>query len=275
VTVIESTKNPRLRAAAALRDRRERDRQGLTLVDGVREVRRAVEAGVDVVEAFVDVARLADADRELLHTLRASAGAVVEVAPAALARIAFGDRSDGIVAVVRIPETRIDALVLPPDPLVVVVEDVEKPGNLGAIVRSADGAGVDAVIVADPLTDVFNPNAIRASVGTIFSVPIATASAADTLAWLTANNIWPIATIVDAPVGYTDVDLGRPVAIVLGSEAAGLSETWRGPAVTAVSVPMAGIADSLNVSTAAAILLYEAVRQRADRDRSVAANPAH
>ncbi|MFL5755183.1 MAG: TrmH family RNA methyltransferase [Chloroflexota bacterium] len=268
MTVIESTKNPRLRAAAALRDRRERDRQGLTLVDGVREVRRAVEAGVDVAEAFVDVARLADADVELLRTLRASGGSVHEVAPAALARIAFGDRSDGVVAVVRIPETRIDTLDLPPDPLVVVVEDVEKPGNLGAIVRSADGAGVDAVVVADPLTDVFNPNTIRASLGTVFGMRLAAASSADVRRWLTARQIRVIAARVDAAALYTAMDLTGPVAIVLGSEAEGLSSEWSDPAVIAVRLPMLGRADSLNVSVAAAVLLYEARRQRGLPDAS-------
>ena len=147
-------------------------------------------------------------------------------------------------------------------PLIVVVESVEKPGNLGAIVRTADGAGADAVIAADPLTDLFNPSAIRASLGTIFGLPIAAASTAATLAWLAAKGIRPIATRVDAPQFYTEVDLRGPVAIVLGSEAGGLSDAWNDANVDSVGIPMLGAADSLNVSAAAAILLYEARRQR-------------
>jgi TrmH family RNA methyltransferase len=272
---ISSLTNPAVKAAVRLRDRRELDVTGLTIVDGAREILRALDAGVRVERAFVapELVRTPDAVA-VMDRLRGRP-AVTEVSPAVLAKIAFGDRSDGVVAVVGTPERRLDDLALPPEPLVVVVESVQKPGNLGAILRSADGAGAAAVIAADPLTDVLNPNAIRASLGTIFTVPLVTASAADTLEWLTGNGIRPIATLVDAPLRYSDVDLTPPIAIVLGSEADGLSATWRDPRVTALSIPMAGTADSLNVSTAAAILLYEAVRQAAYRQRRVTPHPAH
>jgi RNA methyltransferase, TrmH family len=147
-------------------------------------------------------------------------------------------------------------------PLVAVVEGIEKPGNLGAILRSADGAGVDALIAADPRTDLFNPNAIRASLGTIFSVPIANATSAKTISWLTDHGISIVVARVDGSVAYDQVDYRGPLAIVLGSEAHGLAGTWSGPGIQAVSLPMLGVADSLNVSAAAAILLYEARRQR-------------
>jgi TrmH family RNA methyltransferase len=153
--------------------------------------------------------------------------------------------------------------VPPPNPLIAIVEAVEKPGNLGAILRTADGAGADAVIAADPRTDLFNPNAIRASLGTIFSLPLAAATTAETLDWLTVRAIRPIATRVDAPLLYSEADLRGPIALVLGSEAGGLTDAWDDPRVTAVRIPMLGSADSLNVSVAAAIVLYEAVRQRA------------
>ena len=148
---------------------------------------------------------------------------------------------------------------LPPD---AAIEGVEKPGNLGAILRTADGAGAHAVIAADPRTDLFNPNAIRASLGTIFALPIIAATSAKTMTWLAVHGIRAVATVVEAPTDYTDADLRGPLAIVLGSEADGLSPAWRDGALTPISIPMHGTADSLNVSTAAAIILYEAVRQR-------------
>jgi TrmH family RNA methyltransferase len=186
----------------------------------------------------------------------------LEVGPAVLARVAFGQRSDGVVAIVGTPVTALADLVLRPDPLVVVVEAIEKPGNLGAIIRTADGAGADAVIAAEPRTDLFNPNAIRASLGTIFALPVVAAPATETIDWLAAHGIRPVAARVDAPAAYTDIDLRGPLAIVLGSEAGGLSDAWTEARVQPVAIPMHGTADSLNVSIAAAVLLYEARRQR-------------
>jgi TrmH family RNA methyltransferase len=266
--VITSPSNPRIRAAAHLRERRERDRTGLTLVDGAREVLRALEAGVDVVEAFVAPGLAERPDGPAIVDRLAAAGTVcVDVAEGALGRLAFGDRSEGVVAVIRTPPTGLDRLVVGEDALVVVAEGVEKPGNLGAILRSADGAGADALVVADPRTDPFNPNAIRASLGTIFSVPLAAATSVETLAWLSTRSIRPVAASVRAEAAYAEVDLRGPIAIVLGSEARGLSDTWGDPDVLAVRIPMHGVADSLNVSVAAAVLLYEARRQRGAADR--------
>jgi TrmH family RNA methyltransferase len=167
-----------------------------------------------------------------------------------------------MVAVVRTPPTDLARLAPGEESLVVVVEAVEKPGNLGAILRTADGAGVDAVIAADPRTDLFNPNAIRASLGTVFTRPVAAAPTAEVLAWLADRGIRPVAARVDAERPYTDADLRGPVALVLGSEAEGLREAWDDAGVEPVRIPMHGTADSLNVSVAAAVLLYEAVRQR-------------
>ena len=144
-----------------------------------------------------------------------------------------------------------------------MTEDVEKPGNVGAIIRSADAVGADAVIAVGS-TDLFNPNVIRASVGTVFSMPVVAASAGDTAAWLRGRNVRIVASIVDAGRLHVEADLRGPLAIVLGSEATGLSDAWRTPDVEAVRLPMAGVADSLNVSIAAAVLLYEAWRQRHD-----------
>ncbi|HET9084721.1 MAG TPA: RNA methyltransferase [Candidatus Limnocylindrales bacterium] len=267
---IASPSNPRIKATARLRDRRQRDATGLTLVDGAREVRRALEAGVDVVEAYICEPLLAGEDaRAALDALTSRDIATTSTTEAAFAKIGFGDRADGIVAVVRTPSMRLDDLALPDDALVVVLEGVEKPGNLGAVLRSADGAGVDALIAASPRTDLMNPNAIRASAGTIFSVPIAAAPTDEVIAWLQRRRIPIVATLVDADTLYTNADLRGPLAVVFGSEAAGLSAAWRTEGISGVRLPMLGIADSLNVSVSAAVVLYEARRQR-DRHMSAA-----
>jgi TrmH family RNA methyltransferase len=256
---VDSPANPRIRGAAALRERREREATGLTLVDGARECRRAIEAGVDVVEAFVCPELAAGDDARRVSELLG--GHVTEVSRRAFEKLAYGDRADGVVLVVRSPGTDLAELALPGAPLVVVTEDVEKPGNVGAILRSADAVGADAVIAAGG-TDLFNPNVIRASVGTVFSVPVASAPAGDVAAWLRARGIRIVASRVDAAALHVESDLTGPLAIVLGSEAVGLSDAWRGADIDGVRLPMLGTADSLNVSAAAAVLLYEAWRQR-------------
>lgn len=261
--MISSKANPRFKAALALRDARERRSQQRLLVDGVREIGRALDAGLTVIEAWTATERLRDeAARGLLPRLGAAGVEVVETTPELLARLAYGERDDGIVVVVRQPPTDLARLVLPERPLVAVVEGVEKPGNLGALLRSADGAGVAAVIVADPVSDTWNPNAIRASLGTIFSLPLAVCTADEAIAWLRERGLSIVTARVDAATDYDSVDLRGPVAIVVGAEAVGLSETWAGEDVTAVRVPMLGLADSLNVSATAAVLFFEAQRQR-------------
>jgi TrmH family RNA methyltransferase len=260
--VLTSTANPRIKAAVALRDRRERDRTGLTLIDGARELRRALDAGVEVVEAFVCEPLLAGPDaRAALDRLEADRASVISTSEAVFAKVAFGERAEGLIAVVRIPSTDLAGLTLSADPLVVVIEGVEKPGNVGAVLRSADGAGADALVAASPRTDLFNPNAIRASAGTVFTVPLGSGSTPDVLAWLHAGGIRIVAARVDAERLYTEIDLRGPLALVLGAEAEGLSDAWV-HGVDAVRLPMLGAADSLNVSISAAILLYEARRQR-------------
>jgi RNA methyltransferase, TrmH family len=269
-STLASPGNPRLKSIARLRDRRERDMTGLTLVDGAREVRRALESGVEVVEALVCEPLLAGEDaRAALDLLRERRIPLTPTTERAFSKIAFGERAEGLVAVVRAPAFRLADLRLPADPLLAVIEGVEKPGNVGAVLRSADGAGVDAVIAASPRTDLANPNVIRASAGTFFAVALASAPTPAVIDWLHERKIRIVPTRVDASVEYTDMDLTGSVAIVLGSESEGLSEAWRAAGVDAVRLPMRGVADSLNVSVAAAVLLYEARRQR---DRHL--NPA-
>lgn len=261
---ITSLTNERIKAAVRLRTRREREITGLTIVDGARELRRALDSGIAVETVYVDVASaISDDAQQVVAELGGLASErVVEVSPEVLAKIAFGDRNDGVVGLVRPPAIGLDDLSLGAHPLLVVMEGVEKPGNLGAILRSADGAAVDAVLVADPATDAFNPNVIRASIGAVFAVPIAIAEPESVIAWLSARGVRMITARIDGVVSHTDADLTGAVAIVVGSEADGLSSTWSGPSATAVRIPMLGRGDSLNVSVATGILLFEARRQR-------------
>ena len=266
---LTSSHNPRFRAALALRDGPERRRRRLILVDGAREILRGVESGIRVTEAFVSEARLeaaGDEAREALRAVRVTGATVVDVSTDLLDRLAYGDRDQGIVVVAQMPEARLDGLDLPADPLIGVIDGVEKPGNIGAILRSADGAGVDGVIVADPRTDPWNPNAIRASLGTVFTVPLAVAPATEVREWLSERGIRVVAARVDGAREYMDENLCGSLAFVLGSEAEGLGALWGGPDATAVRIPMLGLADSLNVSVSAAILFYEARRQRDVRE---------
>jgi len=261
--LLTSVANPRVRAAHALRDRRERDLSGLTLIDGARELRRALDAGVLVTEVFVCESLLAGPEaRAVLDRLRVAGTVIRPTSEPVFMKLAFGERAEGFVAVASIPSTALPGLPLPDDALVVVVEGVEKPGNLGAVMRSADGAGADAVIAASARADLFNPNAIRASAGTVFSVPLAAASSVDVIAWLREHEVRIVTARVDADRFYTDADLTGRLALILGAEADGLTDAWTGDDVEAVRLPMLGVADSLNVSVSAAVLLYEARRQR-------------
>lgn len=260
---ITSVRNPRVQAAYDLRERRERVRQGRILIDGVRELTRAVAAGIKLIEVFVCHELLAtDVAQALIEQLVEVSVPLVDVSPHVFEKLAYGERTEGVLAVAEMPKASLDSLQLPDRPLVAVLEACEKPGNLGAVLRTADGAGLSAVIVADGRTDLFNPNVLRASLGTIFSVPVAVASAAEARSWLLGRGIRIVAAQVDAPQDYSAFDLTGPTAIVLGNEAYGLSDVWRTADVAAVRLPMLGIADSLNVSVTAAVLFYEALRQR-------------
>lgn len=233
------------------------------MIDGARELLRALGAGVRMCELFV-CAPLCQSDdaRRLLAMGDACGGELCQVSEPVFEKLAFGHRAEGVLAVAELPCRTLDSLSLPPSPLVAVLEGVEKPGNVGAVLRSADAAGVSAVIVADPRTDLYNPNAIRASLGTIFTVPVCEAASNDVLAWLRQRGCSILAARVDGSVPYATVDYRGPTAVVLGSEAAGLSALWTAGDVQAIRLPMLGIADSLNVSVTAAILFYEALRQR-------------
>jgi RNA methyltransferase, TrmH family len=261
--MITSVQNPRVKAAAKLRERSGRKEQGRIVIDGVREISRAISAGVKVVELYVLPERCDDDESQ--RVLAAAKHAVkMEVVQHVMEKLSFGNRLEGIVAVAEPPARELAALKLPTDALVAVVEGAEKPGNLGAIVRTADAAGVAAVVVADGGTDLYNPNAIRASLGAIFTVPVCEVTSANALAWLREEQFRLFAARVDGTVDYTSVDFRGRAAIVLGSEARGLSDAWRGEDVTPIRLPLLGSVDSLNLSVTAAVILYEALRQRRD-----------
>jgi RNA methyltransferase, TrmH family len=248
---ITSAKNPRIKAAAALRDRRERDASGLFLIDGQREIRRAIDAGIELVEIF-------ECDEYLDDSL-APAVVRLDVASSAFEKLAYGDRRHGIVAVARQFTLGLERLPENAQRVCVYV-GVEKPGNVGALLRTADAAGIDGVILADPRTDVFNPNVVRASAGALFSARLAAVSAQESLLWLRERSFKILAARVGAACDYREVDWSGPCAVVLGSEAEGLDAVWQGEGVTPISLPMRGRVDSLNVSVTAGILLYEMMR---------------
>lgn len=258
---ISSLQNQRVKDAVKLRNRREREKQGRILIDGARELERAVSAGVELVEVFVcEPLCTCDEARRVAATL--AGAALVPVTAEVFARLAFGQRAEGVLGVARKPHVELAHLQLRDQPLVAVLEAVEKPGNVGAVLRSADSTGVSAVIVAGGRTDLYNPNAIRASLGTIFTLSVCEAPTGQTLAWLRREGLRIFAARVDGAVRYTEASLDQPAAIVLGSEAEGLSRHWTAADITPIRLPMLGAADSLNLSAAAAVLFYEALRQR-------------
>lgn len=260
---IKSLQNPRVKLVVKLRASRQRHRQGLFLIDGARELLRAIKGGIELAEVFICPPLCVSKDsQEVVERSKQAASRRTFVSRVVMRKLSFGDRAEGVVGMAVTPRPQLDEVKLPASPLIGVLEGVEKPGNVGAVLRSADAAGVHALIVADGGTDLYNPNAIRASLGTIFTVPVCAASSAETLSWLRRMDVPIYATRPEGKRLYTNVDLRGPAAIVLGSEAQGLSDVWRAPDIVSIKLPMRGIADSLNVSATAAVLFYEALRQR-------------
>lgn len=259
--LITSRQNARIKEAAKLRDARQRKKQSRFLIDGVREITRALDAGIQVEEAFV-CPSLCTSDAAKALASRFASEATFHVTPEVFEKLSFGDRTEGIVAAASTPQRTLDQLQLPDKPLIAVLAGLEKPGNVGAILRTADGAGLDAVIIAGGSTDLFNPNTIRASMGTVFSPNVIDATVEATIAQLRDWKLPIVATRPQATELYTEVDYRAGAAIVLGSEANGLSSDWQQTDMQGVRLPMQGIADSLNVSVTAGILFYEARRQR-------------
>jgi RNA methyltransferase, TrmH family len=263
---ITSLQNPRIKQLVRLRERRDRDEAGLFLIEGYREVRRALEKSIRLNELYFSPDWfLGENEPALIEQAREAGAQLFELSKDAFAKIAYRERPDGLVALAPQWKRTLDDLGVAgveKPPFLLVVESIEKPGNLGTILRSADAAGCDAVIVCDAVTDVFNPNVVRASTGVLFSVPVVVADSASVQVWLRSRGIKIVATTPAAPTLYTAADLRGPLAIVMGSEQYGLSEFWLKQSDVSVHIPMVGQADSLNVAMATIITLFEAVRQR-------------
>lgn len=261
--VITSPQNPRIKEVVRLRKRSHREPHAQIIIEGYREVRRAVESGWPVSVLFYCPEHfLGENEGELLELCRKAGVERVACSPAAFEKMAYRDRPEGLLALGNPVTGGLEAIPRRKHPLVVIAESIEKPGNLGSLLRSADAAGVDAVIVCDPRTDINNPNVVRSSVGTLFTLPVVQAGAEETLAWCRERGLDILAATPAARQEYTGADMTRGVAIVVGTEKFGLSEIWMRNADVQVRIPMLGKIDSLNVTCAATILLYEAVRQR-------------
>lgn len=266
---ISSLQNPRIKQLVKLRDRRPRDEAGVFLVEGYREIRRALEKSVPLQEIYFSPEWFLGGNEPALLERAAHGGTkLFELSRDAFAKVAYRERPDGLLAVAPQWQRALTDLKLPTEPFLLVVEAIEKPGNLGTILRSADAAGCDAVIVCDPVTDIFNPNVVRASTGVLFSVPLVVAESTAVLDWLRQRGIRTVATTPAAEKIYSDVSLRGSLAVVMGSEQYGLSKFWLENADTPVRIPMAGQADSLNVAMATIITLFEAVRQRGTEQKA-------
>lgn len=256
---ITSTQNPKVKSLLALEKPRERRKQQLFVIEGRKEIGLALEAGYKIGNIFFcdeiislnEVSKLFNDDKLL-----------IPVSKDVYDKIAIRENSGGMIAVAEQKLHTLDQLELSKNPLVLVLESVEKPGNLGAILRTADASGVDAVIICDPQTDFYNPNVIRSSIGCIFTKQVAAATSEETIEWLTKNKIAIYCTYLKASKSYHLTDFTNPVAIVMGTEATGLSDVWIKNSDTNIIIPMQGKIDSMNVSTAAAVVVFEAKRQR-------------
>jgi len=255
---ITSLQNGMIKNAQALREASQRRKDGMTIIDGAREIKRAFEAGIVLDKVFY----VKGQQEALLKQLSAHKIDLVEVADKVMEKLAYGERHEGIIALAKTPVRVLNDLKLSKQPLVVVLESLEKPGNLGAVLRTCDGVGVEAVLVCDPKTDIYNPNVIRSSTGVIFSIPVVCASAQEISSFLELKKIKICASAPVAEKLYTQVDFKGAWGLVMGSEDQGLSDFWLKQADLTVKIPMNGLADSLNVSISAAIILYEALRQR-------------
>ena len=262
--MISSLQNPTVKWLRRLRDNRFRQQEQVVVVDGIAEVARALDAGLTPRTVFYSLPASTEWSARLAQLQSVAMAASDEV----MQKICFGEHHRQVVAVFDQPNLDLSQLHVPERSLVVILDGFEKPGNIGAVLRSADAAGADAVILSSCVCDLFNPNVIRASLGTLFTVPNAAADREAVMAWLVQHQITAVTTRVDAPESFWDVDLRDSVAIVIGAEATGLHASWNqtaGLAAKNVTIPMHGEADSLNASVSAALLLFEARRQREKR----------
>jgi TrmH family RNA methyltransferase len=264
---LTSIHNPKVKQALDLRSRQERDRSQLFLIEGYREILRATNANWNFHCLFIcEELFLGTNESALIKRLVDKNVQVIKCSEKVFHKISYRDRPDGLLAIAPQRRLKISDLSLQHPthqwPLFVVAESIEKPGNLGTILRSSDAVSVNGLLVCDRCTDIYNPNVVRASVGTLFTVPTIEAGGIETLEWLKQNQITILAATPHATQEFTQIDLKRPLAIAIGTEQLGLSEPWMKQADLQVRIPMNGVADSLNVAMATTLLLYEVLRQR-------------
>jgi TrmH family RNA methyltransferase len=261
---IDSPQNTRVKATVKLRNRRQRDKAGQMLVEGYRELRSAISAGHPIEHVFYcPELFLGSNESALLDDAMTGGAALLKTSARVFEKLSYRDRPDGLLGVAPQISLQLSELDLPEAPLLLIAESIEKPGNLGTMLRTCDAVGVDAVIVCDRTTDINNPNVVRASVGTLFTQPVVEAGSGETIAFLKQHNIRMAAATPAADIDYWQAPLTGGMAIVVGSEQYGLTEQWLVDGdILPVRIPMNGTADSLNVATAASLFLYEALRQR-------------
>ena len=260
--MISSAQNPKIKLLLQLQQKSsERRKHGMFVVEGVRELSHCLSVGYEIDTLFY-CPQIADCDA-LEHILRLSpSNKCFEINSDIYQKVAYRGSTEGVIAEVKTRNLTLHDLKLSSSPLIMVLESVEKPGNLGAILRSADASGVDAVIVCDPLTDLFNPNLIRSSIGAIFTVPTVACSSSECISFMKEQGIQILTAQLQDSSLYYATDMRRPTAIIMGTESTGLTQQWRDAADAHIRIPMLGRLDSLNVSVSAAILMFEAVRQR-------------
>lgn len=259
--VISSPQNPKVKNSILLHKSRERKKQNLFLVEGKKEVKRALQAGFKFTRIFI-CQDILDMD---IHDYFKAGSYPIElyyITPRVYATMAYRKESEGIIGVAIPGDHVLEKIRLSANPLILVVDAVEKPGNLGAILRTADAAGIEALIISDARTDVYNPNVIRSSLGAVFTTQIGVGTVTGVIQWLKERDIKIYCTALTASKPYVDVDFKQPAAIVMGTEADGLSETWLSQSDQNIIIPMHGTVDSMNVSVSAGIVLFEAIRQR-------------
>jgi len=269
--MITSKANNRIKNIIKLQKSSERIAQKVFVVEGFREIDRALRSGYQLVELFECVELTTSAHRNAIVQYTVGFSGYEQVTREVFEKIAYREGSDGLVAIFKPKYRTLQSLKLNDNPLIIVLEAVEKPGNLGAVFRTADAAGVDAVILCNPLPDLFNPNTIRASLGCIFALQIATASTEEAITWLQQKGIAIFCTYLEASVDYRTAEYTHPSAIVMGAESTGLTTPWIQHAKQNILIEMRGIADSLNVSVSSAIVVFEALRQR--KNQGVIAKP--
>jgi TrmH family RNA methyltransferase len=259
--VISSKQNDRIKNLIQLQKSSERRKQGVFIIEGIKEIEKAVMSGYNIVSAFFcpEIIEYSEVEKIIgqEHNIN-----FFQVTQDVYSKVAYRDKAGGLILVAKPKQLLLENINVEKNPLLLIIEGVEKPGNIGAILRTADAAGISGIIICDPLTDLYNPNTIRASLGCVFTQSIALCSTAVAIEWLKKKSIRIIATHLKASKPYFQIDYTLPSAIVMGTEATGITKTWIEAADDSIIIPMRGVADSLNVSTATSILVFEACRQR-------------